>query len=114
MPRVTDTLSCRRLFAACSEKENGIRLAAPEVLDDPQKPYPNVNSSARGPTTTRISAQSFTTQSAPAARTADSVTVVVKPITLAPAALPARTPAGASSTTMHSAGENPSTAAPFK
>ena len=75
---------------------------------------PNIKSIPRAPTSARMSAQFFTTQFAPASRTAEAATVVVKPMTRAPAALPARIPAGASSTTTHSVAANPSTAAPFK
>src|SRR5579872_74547 len=62
----------------------------------------------------RRSAQLFRIHSAPVSRKTDSRTVVLKAITLAPAALPARTPAGTSSRTIHSSGGNPRMEAPFK
>ena len=60
------------------------------------------------------SQQLFSTQSAPAATSSVSLTVVRKAITLAPDALPARMPAGTSSTTTQSVAENPRTEAPFR
>src|SRR5215469_2508347 len=63
---------------------------------------------------TLISAQLRSIQSAPAWRRAEAWTVEVKAITLAPDALPERTPAGTSSNTMHSEAGHPRTEAPFK
>src|SRR5580765_810121 len=62
----------------------------------------------------RISVQLFRIQSAPASFRANARTVVVNAITLARADFPARTPAGTSSSTMHSSAENPRTEAPFR
>src|SRR5262245_45017772 len=64
--------------------------------------------------TTEISLQFLTTQSARAAFRSDSLHVVGKAITRAPAALPARMPAGTSSTTTQSAAAKPSTEAALR
>src|SRR6476646_7962381 len=63
---------------------------------------------------TETSLQLSSTHSAPAALSSGSLTVVRKAITVAPAALPARMPAGTSSTTTHSPAEKPRTDAPFR
>jgi len=63
---------------------------------------------------TRISAQVFRIQLAPASRKAAGGDVVLKAMTLAAADFPARIPAGASSSTTHWAAENPSSDAPFR
>src|SRR5258708_27022226 len=63
---------------------------------------------------TRMSAQLFKIQTAPAWRNSDGRTAVVKPITLAPAAFPDWIPAGASSRTMQSPGGKPRSVAAFE
>src|SRR5205823_12726430 len=61
-----------------------------------------------------MSAHDCNTQSAPDCRRTAGPTVVVNAMTVAPAAFPERTPAGTSSSTTQSQGENPSLDAPFK
>src|SRR5882762_8899024 len=62
----------------------------------------------------RTSAQFLRIQSGPAWQRAWACTVVVNAMTLAPAALPDRIPAGTSSTTTHSPAGKPRAAAAFK
>src|SRR5580698_11323898 len=61
-----------------------------------------------------IDLQFTTTQSAPASLSSASWAVVLHAMTRAPAALPEPIPAGASSTTTQSFGENPRNDAPFR
>src|SRR5579863_6179859 len=63
---------------------------------------------------TEIDLQLSTIQSAPASLSSDSGEVVLHAITRAPAALPARIPAGASSTTTQSFAATPSNDAPLR
>ena len=63
---------------------------------------------------TLMSAQLFNTKSAPARRNSASSTVVRNAMTLAPASLPARIPAGTSSTTTHAEAAKPNFAGAFR
>src|ERR1700686_4308138 len=63
---------------------------------------------------TEIDLQLSTIQSAPAALSSGSETVVRQAITRAPPAFPARIPAGTSSTTTQSRADTPSNDAPFR
>src|SRR5437773_6847090 len=71
------------------------------------------NSSPAAEESRKRSAQSLTIQSAPACWSSASLAVVRNARTRAPAALPARTPAGASSITRHSLAGTPRICAPF-
>src|SRR5437899_875918 len=92
-----------------------------EILPVSVKPRTNYvrrprtkNSSSVAEKSRKSSAQLSSIQSAPACWSSASLAVVRNAMTRAPAALPARIPAGASSMTMHSLAGTPTICAPFR